>query len=647
MILGHHRRTAYTAAAAVPLAVASFAMAIPSSASATPSHARADVAGSHPSWAKPANRAAVVRAAKAVNARIYLAPRSRSALTAAVNAVSTPGSASYHHFITPAQYDARFAATKTQVSAVTSWLRSAGLRVTSVATGNRYVAVAGTAAAAEKAFGTQLALYRHAGSTHQAPAGSLTVPSNVSGAVLGVTGLTDEAAHAVPNVAQPPVFRNAQPCSQYYGQLKAKYQADFSTPLPAFQGEARDYAVCGYTPTQLRGAYGVTASKLTGKGVTVGIIDAYESPTLGKDANTYAVQHGDSAFAAGQFVATATKPFTHAKLCDPPGWSGEQTLDVEAVHSMAPAANVLYYGGASCEDNALDDTLAQAIQANKATIISNSYGDAGEGVPTSEVHEFDTLAQQAALQGITLNFSSGDDGDELADIGTKSADFSASDPYVTAVGGTSTAINANNKLSFAAGWGTDISHLSANGKSWSTPTFDYGAGGGFSTLFNRPAYQDGVVPTDDPAGRAVPDIAMDADPTTGMLVGETQQFPDGTNHYSEYRIGGTSLASPLLTGDEADAIQHAGGGRIGFANPQLYALAGNADSPYYDVAKQHAGDANVRVDYANGFDASDGLVYSVRTFDDDSSLTTTKGWDDVTGVGMPTQAFLSALTTGS
>jgi subtilase family serine protease len=647
MTLGHRRRTTYTVAAAVPLAVASFAMAIPSSASATPTHTRASLAGSHPSWAKPANRAAFVSNSKAVNARIYLAPRNRAALAAAATAVSTPGSSTFHHFITPAQYDARYAATNASVSAVTSWLRSSGLRVGSVAAGNRYVAVTGTTAAAEKAFGTQLALYRHAGSKRQAPTGALTVPSSVSSAVLGVTGLTDENAHAVPKIAQPPVFRNAKPCSQYYGQLKAKYEADFTTPLPLFAGKYRDYAVCGYTGQQLRGAYGVTASKLTGKGVTVAFIDAYESPTLAKDANTYATNHGDSAFAPGQFTLTASKPFTHKKLCGAPGWSNEQTLDVEAIHSMAPAANVLYYGGRSCEDSDLNDSLAQAIQANQASIISNSYGDLGEGVSTAEVQEFNALAEQAAMQGITLNFSSGDDGDDLAATGTKQADFSATDPWVTAVGGTTTAIGANNKVKFATGWGTEKGVLSADGKSWTTPAFTSGAGGGFSSLFQRPSYQEGVVPADAPAGRAVPDIAMDADPTTGMLVGETQAFPDGKNKYSEYRLGGTSLASPLLAGEEADAIQHAGGGRIGFANPQIYAMSGNADSPYYDVVHQHAGDANVRADFANGFDASDGVIYSVRTFGTDSSLKTTKGWDDVTGVGQPTPSFLTALKTSS
>jgi subtilase family serine protease len=646
MALGTLRRTTYLVAATVPLAVAAFATANPSPAAATP-HSRAHLAGSQPSWAKPANRSTALPATMTVSARVYLAPRSRSALTAAVMAVSTPGSATYHHFITPAGYNAHFAATGAQVSAVTSWLRSSGLRVTSVATGNRYVAVTGTAAAAGKAFGTHLALFRHAGAKRQAPTTALTVPSSVASSVLGVTGLAQDGVLAKPAIAAPPVFRNAQPCSQYYGQLKANVEADFTTPLPAFNGKIRDYSVCGYTAKQLRGAYGVTASKLTGAGVTVAIVDAYESNTLAKDANASAVGHGDAAFTAGQFTDFANTPFTHNKACGAPGWSSEQSLDVEAIHGMAPAADIRYYGAKSCEGSDLNDSLARVIQDDKASIVSNSYGDRGEGVPTADVQEFNTLAQQAAMEGITVNFSSGDDGDELAATGTKSADFSATDPFVTAVGGTSIAIGADNTMQFATGWGTEKGVLSADGKSWNTPAFTSGAGGGFSTLFERPAYQNGVVPATAPPGRAVPDIAMEADPTTGMLVGETQKFPNGKNAFSEFRIGGTSLASPLLTGDEADAIQHAGGGRIGFANPQLYALSQSAKSPYLDIAKGHVGDANVRVDFVNGVDASKGLIYSVRTLGQDSSLVTTKGWDDVTGVGQPTQAFLSALTTST
>src|SRR6201999_764401 len=161
-------------------------------------------------------------------------------------------------------------------------------------------------------------------------------------------------------------------------------------------------------------------------------------------------------------------------------------------------------------------------------------------------------------------------------------------------------------------------------------------------VFDEPFYQRGVVPAGT-TGRAVPDIAMDADPTTGMLIGITQNFalssvfgPPG-NHYGEYRVGGTSLASPLIAGIQADA-QSGSGHRIGFANPEIYALARQHNSPYYDVTPQ--GDlGNVRSDYTNSYNASGGITYSVRTFDQDSSLTTNRGWDDVTGVGTVTEDY--------
>jgi subtilase family serine protease len=130
---------------------------------------------------------------------------------------------------------------------------------------------------------------------------------------------------------------------------------------------------------------------------------------------------------------------------------------------------------------------------------------------------------------------------------------------------------------------------------------------------------------------------MDADPSTGMLIGQTQTFPDGVR-YGEYRIGGTSLASPLLAGMGALAVQKAGSG-LGFLNPLFYAAP---PSQITDV--KPAKDLGVvRVDYANGVDPSGGLVYSVRTFNQDSSLVTKTGWDTVTGLGVPTRAFLNAV----
>lgn len=631
-------------ALAVPLLAATAGAASPAT-----SQGRVALPHSSPQWASTTNAVGSVPVGASVRARVYLAPQGGQArLNAAVTAVSTPGSTSYRHFLTPAQYQARFGPTRTQISGVTSWLRGAGLRVTGLGAGNRYVEVSGRPDTVQSAFGVGLRLYRHQGRVEQAPSGDVTVPTELAGEVLGVTGLASaQRMHPAAASYPPPAgFVNARPCSAYYGQLLARYQADYKTPLPKFQGYYRNYAVCGYVPTQLRGAYGVTGSNLSGKGVTVAITDAYAAPTIASDANRYATSHGDAAFGRGQFSqSTPSAPYRFANQCGPSGWFGEETLDVEAVHGIAPGANVRYYASRSCFDSDFLDTLARVVDQNKASLVSNSWGEASQFETSGLIAAYEQVFKQGALQGIGFLYSSGDSGDDLASTGLKQTDYPTSDPYVTSVGGTSDAISSNNTMQFQAGWGTDKYALASNGRSWlpvASNPFIYGAGGGYSNLFNRPAYQDGVVPASRPPGRAVPDIAMDADPTTGMLVGETQGFAKGV-HYSEFRIGGTSLASPLMAGMQALASEGAGA-RIGFANPMIYALARSGAKAYSDVTGAYDGRANVRPDYANGVDPSGGILYSVRTFGDDASLAATRGWDDVTGVGSPTGRYFAAVS---
>ena len=395
-----------------------------------------------------------------------------------------------------------------------------------------------------------------------------------------------------------------------------------------------------------------------GKGATVAITDAYDAPTLLQDANTYASRHGDRPFARGQFVdKSVPEDASTEDDCGGNGWYGEQTLDVEAVHGMAQGANVLYYGAASCFDDDLLAVLSQVVHDNKASIVTNSWGQPTfvviDGqlyitIDQSIVDAYESIFKHGAVQGIGFYFSSGDNGDELDAWGYAHPDWPSGDPWVTAVGGTSLAIGRNDNRLFETGWGTEKYNLTADGSSWTqTVPFLYGSGGGFSQVFPRPWYQNGVVPSDT-SGRAVPDISMDGDPTTGMLIGETQHFslpsrfgPAGV-HYGEYRVGGTSLSSPLFAGVQAVA-QSGVGRRIGFANPFIYSAF--RQHVFYDVTPQ--GDAgNVRADYANGQNADGGIVYSVRTFDQDSSLTTGPGWDDVTGVGSATSRYFDAFPGG-
>src|SRR5262249_55280750 len=128
-------------------------------------------------------------------------------------------------------------------------------------------------------------------------------------------------------------------------------------------------------------------------------------------------------------------------------------------------------------------------------------------------------------------------------------------------------------------------------------------------------------------GRAVPDVSALADPNTGYLVGETQTFPDGSVQYAEYRIGGTSLSSPLIAGMMALADQCAGVPH-GFANPLFYSLAGTV--AFRDIVSPTNTLAIVRANYNNSVDASDGLSYRLRVLNQTLSLKTTPGWDDVT-----------------
>lgn len=570
--------------------------------------------------------------------RVYLQPRGGLAsVREAALAMSTPGSPRYHRFLTPSEYRAEFGTRDGTVRAVSSYLTSAGLHVTAVGASNRYLTVRGTVRGAERAFHTRINRYRHHGQTVQAPTTALRVPDSVAGSILTVTGLDTTPRPVVhgrhDDFSNPAGFRNARPCSAYYGEQAADTKAD-GTPLPELDGETLPYAVCGYVGRQFRSAY-TDDTALDGTGVTVAITDAYASPTIASDASMYASRNGDRAYGAGQLSQVTPPAYTHAGQCGASGWWGEETLDVEAVHAMAQGAHIAYYASASCFDSDFLDTLARVVDDGTASLVSNSWSDVEANEIPDVTAAYESVFLQGATEGISFLFSSGDDGDEVASTGTKQVDYPASDPYATAVGGTSDAIGQGGSMLFQAGWGTDKYALSADGTSWSLLGFLYGAGGGSSMLFAQPAYQEGVTSGDR---RSVPDMAMDADPTTGMLVGQTQQFPHGVVAYDEYRIGGTSLASPLFAGMTALAVQQAGSG-AGLLNPVIYAHR----RAFTDVRGGAPDAGNVRPDFVNGVDGSDGIVYSVRTFGQDSSLEVTRGYDQVTGLGSPNTGWLSAL----
>lgn len=647
---------------AAGLATAALAVTMAAAPSVAATSTRATLVGSVPPWATAANFKGAASTTAVVGFRVYLGWNNESAAAALAAAVSNPKNALYRHYLTPAQFRTKFAPSQAQVVAVQDWLRSQGFSVDYTPTNNHYISAEGTIGQAAKAFGTTFGTYRVNGLTVRAPETTLTVPSALSASVVSVLGLDDSAAfvhtnHISGDSALPGGFRNAPPCSQYWAQ---KTTANATTPdgtvIPDVYGSPQPYAPCGYTPPQLRGAYGAADSGLTGAGVTVAVIDAYASSTISSDLKTY-IARNDPAnpLKPGQFtqvVAPGTYRRAENPRQDPAGWSGEETLDLEAVHGMAPAAKLVYVGAPNNYQD-LDAALNHVVDRHLADIVTNSYGWSSEALPKGYIKPYNDTLMQAAIEGMTVLFSSGDYGDETngnpANAAHATPDWPASSPWVTAVGGTSLGIAQDNSRVLETGWETGRSKLVKGVWTPAAPgAYLYGSGGGTSWLFGQPSWQAGVVPSSmataggarSMAMRSVPDVSALGDPNTGMLVGQTQVFPDGVR-YDEYRIGGTSLSSPLFAGMMALAEQHAGHA-LGFANPKLYAAHGGA--AFNDIV--HVADAGVvRSDYANGVDATSGYVYSFRSFDFTTGLTihTVPGYDQVTGLGSPTAAFYSIL----
>jgi subtilase family serine protease len=613
--------------------LAAAALIVGLAASQASSSDRSTLHGSAPSWANSHNQAGNADPAGPVGFRVYLGWKDGA--EAAARAVSDPHSSSYGHYLTPQQFRQSFAPSQAQVGAVQSWLHSQGFTIDYTPQNNHYVAAEGTVAQANAAFGTTLRLYNVRGKTLRSPDGDVSIPSSLASVVTGVLGLDEGDAFVQPDDRTPqappsPGFRNAPPLSAFWAQLQSPYAfpAGFhDVNLPSAPWSER-----GHTPAQIKGAYGIS-NAYDGAGQTVAVIDAYASPTIVQDVNQWSVNRGLPTLSSSQFqqvVAPGTFHRPQNSRQDPQGWYGEETLDVEAVHGMAPAANIVYVGAPNNYQD-LDAAMNHVVDRHLAQIVTNSYGfSTTELLPPGYVKPMEDTLVQAAAEGIGVYFSSGDKGDESSTFGFPTTDWPASSPWVTAVGGTSLGVTQNNTRALETGWGTSTYSCNQTTHVCTRSGWLYGSGGGVSVVFPKPWYQSGL----NIGGRGVPDVAAVGDPNTGFLVGQTQTFPEGVQ-YDEYRIGGTSLSSPIFAGLMALADQKAGFAH-GFANPAFY----ENPQAFTDVLSVKT--AVARRNFVNGVDGTDGTADVLRTFDDYSGSTsqhTGPGWDNVTGLGVPNGIF--------
>ncbi len=250
-------------------------------------------------------------------------------------------------------------------------------------------------------------------------------------------------------------FRNAPPLADELGT------ATIAVRLPAgFNGVALasvPWTVKGYTPQQIKGACGI--SGYDGEGQTVAVIDAYASPTILQDVNQWSGESrpaDDESLQLVQIVPPRTYKRPQNPQHDPQGWYGEETLDIEAVHGMAPAAKIVYVGAPNNRQD-LDAALNHVVDKGLAQIVTNSYGfSTTEYLPPGYVKPLEDTLIRAAIQGIGVYFSSGDDGDETINFGFATDRLAGVEPVGDGwVGGTSFLRHrhGNNRV-IETGWGT-------------------------------------------------------------------------------------------------------------------------------------------------------------------------------------------------
>ncbi|RNI20867.1 S53 family peptidase [Flexivirga caeni] len=606
----------------------------------------------------PGHSLGVASGAKQTSFIVTFRLRDAAGAEAFVKSVSDPKSAQHGKYLTPAQFTKRYAASQADVDTALKWLRAQGLKPGKVASSRSYVRVTGTVAAVNKAFGTTISSYSSGGRTFTAPAKAATVPASM-GVIAGVVGLdqshelhttnvrSDEQTVTAHKDAKSLTALGAQPnarsgtstaCSSYYGQYKLPYIGKAAAPLKGIQAGS----MCGYSPQQMRAARGIDKVANTGKGMKVGITLWCNDPRITADTNTWAKDLGFKKLKAGQLQILLPSGGFDSHYCDDEasgGVNGEQALDVQSIHGAAPDAGIVYSAASRPFDDALLASLHALVDDNRVDAITNSWGGSEENDPATN-DAYSAVFMQAAAQGISVLYSSGDAGDNTGGNQKKtppSADYPAANPWITAVGGTSLATgNAKgSSVLWEQAWNTSRSVMGND--TWGAWAYRYGGGGGVSSYHAEPYYQKGVVPTRftgvDPH-RAYPDLAGAGDPYTGYLIG----YHDETSgNFGLGKIGGTSWSSPWTAGTVVLA-----GKRVGFLNPAIY-------------SKGHAGLTDVKGNgFTHGFEvyATVGGASVLTTVGinsqnvQDQTLTSDKGYDNLTGFGVPssTKAFLAGIT---
>ncbi len=476
--------------------------------------------------------------------------RHQASLSSLIRSQSTPGSTQYHKWLSPARFDSLFSPSSGEVSTVTAYLESFGMNVTHVSQNRLLIAASATPAELHAAFDVTPYSFNIDGHEYYAAGGMVTLPAGIASLISGVQGLQDyvQAAH--------PMLGAVHSQSSLYSPPTGL------NPTPP------------YNPATIHAAYNFTQAYrngYSGSGVSVSIITAYAFDNA-------SIQTFDSTFGIVANRINVVQPYggtTQLNL--------ETTLDTEWMSATAPNSTINVVEGINPQLGTFTQLFNYVVSKNLSSVVTTSWGTPESVTPSSTITQDNGIFKQAAAQGITIFAASGDFG-AYDNTSSPTPDFPASSPYVTGVGGTWLNLSKT-------GSGITISSETGWNKS----------GGGISSVFGKPYWQVGPG-TPSTGGRAVPDVSLNAKPSSGYFVFYNSSWLEA---------GGTSFGSPIWGGimsleNQFRAMK--GEPSMGFANPSFYRIlnSSNYSVAFHDITQGY-----------NGY-------YSAH-----------QGYDMVTGVGTP------------
>jgi subtilase family serine protease len=631
-----------------------------------------------PSGLRFAKDLGAVDPATEVNITVRLKLSDKAAFDKAIDALYDKSSTTYHKWMTNDDL-MKFAPVQGQRDAVRKELENHGLTILSVDPIGFTIRAHGTLGNVARAFNTEIHQFERNGKVFRANVVNARLNGEAGDYVSSVAGLESHQVRPLvqrainPRTKQPfaPVplthvtADDFPPVSTTQCLTpSATYDLEFGTPpaLPSavYSGTGYDLngLFCVYLPAQLQTAYGLNAvyeAGLTGAGQTIVLVEGYGYPNIEKDANAFFKVAGLPLLNKNNFSII----YPEGKPPDPQsgiltGWDFEIALDVQSAHTIAPGAKILVVATNGQDSEDFQTSIEYVAHHNLGNSLSNSYEEdldliAGPDEQTS----WDQALEVATAKGISVNFSTGDGGDDGLGTPLGAAGVPSVAPHATAVGGTSILNDVFHPGStITTSWGDTLTYL-AGGYTVLDPPEPIGliggGGGGESVYWPKPSWQASL----PGKGRQTPDVSALADPYTGVVIVITE----GNEQFLFYGIGGTSLASPIFTAFWALADEQAGA-PLGQAGPLLAGLPYGAiqdvlpttDSSKNNVAgsiKDSSGTTSYSasalfagVRYGNtGFTST---VYELDPgdildfgFGIDSSLTVKKGWDNATGYGTP------------